>query len=130
MGTERNVKILIVEEDGNELGEQTEMPFTPDLMPLGSSEMTQTDVRSGIENAKGKRKSGLVAGANFSGSPKIYDVVFTTNYADLNYKINITGVDNRCWSYSDKAVSGFRIQANANQVLTGEVSWETIKTGE
>lgn len=130
MGTERNVKILIVEEDASDLAEHVEMEFKAELMPLASSEMVQTDVRSGIENAKGQRKAGLVTAINFTGTPKVYDVVFATAYPDTNYIIKIAGADKRNWNYENKATSGFRINSNANQELTGEVSWETIKTGE
>ena len=96
---------------------------------------TSTDVQSAIEEMKTsglKTKSGIVLAASFSGNPKKYSVAFVTAFPDVNYSIEIKGVDVRVWSYdtATKTASGFVINANANQALTGEVSWECIYQGE
>ena len=89
-----------------------------------------TNVRDAILEAKKERKAGLVDNTAFAGNPKTYAVVFTTPHTSANYKVNITGIDARAWSYESKTVNGFTINSNANQVLTGEVTWETVLTGE
>lgn len=81
-----------------------------------------------------KLKSGTVAAGSFTGNPKTYAVSFTglglTNFASTAYTIVITGVDNRNWSWSSKATTGFTINANASAALTGNVDWQCIATGE
>ena len=81
-------------------------------------------------NALTLYKSGIVAPATFTGSPKTAPVVFTTPFANANYSIEIRGIDNRSWTYSAKTAAGFTINANANTALTGEVSWEATANGE
>lgn len=75
-------------------------------------------------------KAGIVASGSFSGNPKKATVTFTESFADTNYAINITGADARSWTYESKTTTGFTINANANQALSGEVSWEAIQNGE
>lgn len=76
------------------------------------------------------KKIGVVSFNLFTGSPKIYDVVFQSPMASATYAINITGVDERAWSYSNRTINGFRINSNANQNLTGDVSWSAFMVGE
>ena len=68
-------------------------------------------------------KSGIVAAGSFAGNPKKATVTFVTPFADATYNIDVTGVDARVWSYESKAAGSFVINSNANQALTGEVSW-------
>lgn len=76
-------------------------------------------------------KSGIVANTAFTGSPdKKATVTFSTPYPNTNYSIEIVGVDIRSWTYESKTVNGFVINSNANQALTGEVSWVTRSVGE
>jgi hypothetical protein len=75
-------------------------------------------------------KSGIVAAGSFSGNPKKYTVVFGTNFSDTNYSILIDGIDARSWTYEVKTVSGFIIDANANQTLTSEVSWHATRISD
>jgi hypothetical protein len=77
-----------------------------------------------------KIKSNSVAGSSFAGNPKVYDVVFTTAYADTNYSIQITGGANRTFTYENKTTTGFRINANANLAFTESVDWTTTAYGE
>lgn len=76
------------------------------------------------------QKSGLIAAGTFSGSPKTAAVVFTTAFANANYSIAIRSIDNRSWTYQSKTATGFTINANANQALTGEVTWMAEANGE
>jgi len=76
------------------------------------------------------QKSGIVANTSFSGTPKKYNVVFSTPYIDANYTISIVGVDSRAWTVETITENGFTINANANQNLTGNVYWTTTKNGE
>ena len=75
-------------------------------------------------------KAGVVAGASFSGSPKTFAVVFASAYADAAYAIHIASTDGRTFVYASKTSAGFTISAQANQAITGEVSWTCTKSGE
>jgi len=68
-------------------------------------------------------KSGVVAAGSFSLNPKKATVTFVTPFADATYSIVISGADTRIWSYESKGAGSFVINSNANQALTGEVSW-------
>ena len=89
------------------------------------------DTQAAIEEAKSLRtKSGNIAPGTFAGNPKKATVTFATNYPSLSYSIFITGFDARFYTYESKLVGGFVINCNANQVLTGDVHWETVYNGE
>ena len=77
-----------------------------------------------------KMKSGRVQAAAFSGNPKTAAVTFTTPFSVSGYGVNLTGSDPRAWDVDSKTVSGFVINANANQALTGEVYWQATVDGE
>ena len=77
-----------------------------------------------------KIKSGVVLAGSFAGSPRIATVTFTTPYANTNYSISITGGNNRTYTYQTKTINGFVINTNANTVLTADVTWSTIESGE
>ena len=70
------------------------------------------------------KRSGTVAPGSFSGNPKIYTVTFSTDLPSTDYYISVIGLDARMWSYESKTVSGFVINSNSNQALTGNVDWE------
>lgn len=76
------------------------------------------------------RKAGIVASGSFLGNPKKATVTFSSAWPDTNYTITIIGIDSRSWTYETKTTGGFTISANANQALTGEVSWQAIRVGE
>lgn len=75
-------------------------------------------------------KAGRKQNTDFAGNPKTAVVAFATPFADTSYSIVITGADPRAWNYESKSVSGFTINANANQALTGDVLWECMEHGE
>ena len=77
-----------------------------------------------------KTKSGVVAAITFTGSPKKATVTFTTVFPSTAYSVNITGADARSWTIESKLAGSFVINANANQALTGEVSWQAQLNGE
>lgn len=77
-----------------------------------------------------KTKSGTVAAGSFSGSPKTATVTFGTAFASTAYSIQLTGADNRNFSWQTKATTGFTINANSATALTGNVDWIAIATGE
>lgn len=78
-----------------------------------------------------KRKAGQVAAGTFTGNPKTATVAFAAAFPDNNYSVEITGVDERAWTYTKNASGvGFVINANANLALTGEVSWVALYNGE
>lgn len=94
-----------------------------------------TQSKNGFMSAADKikldgRKAGIVSSGSFSGTPQKATVNFTTGWPDTNYTIVVLGIDERAWTYENKTTSGFVINSNANQPLTGEVSWIAIRSGE
>lgn len=75
-------------------------------------------------------KTGTVTGGSFAGNPKTFAVTFSTPFPNTNYTIAISGGNNRSWSFSSKATTGFTINANANAALSNNVDWTCISTGE
>ena len=73
-------------------------------------------------------KAGTVAFGSFSGTPKIYAVVFTEAYPDANYVVSFTSLaDGRVWTVESLTAAGFTINSNANAALTGTVHWQTSR---
>ena len=89
-------------------------------------------ISSNVTGSGLKIKAGTVTAGSFAGNPKKYTVTFASAFSSAAYSINITGVDNRNWSYDSatKAAGSFVINSNANAALTGEVSWTAIFGGE
>lgn len=75
-------------------------------------------------------KSGIVLNSSFAGSPKKYDVVFTTPFPDNEFSVVVTGEDSRSFTVESKSASGFTINANAATALTGKVFWQAAVVGE
>lgn len=75
-------------------------------------------------------KSGILSPSDFTGTPRLATVSFSSDFQDENYVILIAGVDARIFTYQTKTASGFVINSNANGALTGEVSWFATSTGE
>ena len=91
----------------------------------------QNQGQSNLTTTVGLRtKSGSVASGTFAGTPRTAAVTFTTAFANTNYSIQITGADNRSFTYQSKATTGFTINTNANTPLTGNVDWVAIEHGE
>jgi hypothetical protein len=61
------------------------------------------------------------------GAPKKSAVLFTTPLPSTGYTITITSADVRVWTFESKALTGFTINSNSNQVLSGEVHWQVIE---
>jgi len=61
------------------------------------------------------------------GAPKKAAVLFTTPLPSTAYTITITSADVRVWTFESKATTGFTINSNSNQVLSGEVHWQAIE---
>lgn len=76
------------------------------------------------------QKSGIVAAAAFTGTPRKSVVTFASPFSDNNYAVAFTGVDGRSWSVESKTANGFTINSRAATALTGEVYWQATKTGE
>lgn len=77
-----------------------------------------------------KTKAGTVSSGSFSGTPKKATITFSYAYADTDYGVRITGEDARTWTIESKTNTGFVINANADQALTGNVYWEAVTNGE
>lgn len=76
-----------------------------------------------------KVKSGVIMGNSFAGNPKTYDVVFGSSFLG-DYSISVIGEDIRVWNYENKTLSGFRINSNADEPLSGNIYWQAILNGE
>jgi hypothetical protein len=76
------------------------------------------------------KKVGLVVPGDFVGTPRKYTVIFASNFAGTSYGVFVNGSDQRSWTIENKTVSGFTINSNANQALTGNVSWSAFAVGE
>lgn len=75
-------------------------------------------------------KSNVVLPEQFTGNPKKANITFTTAFSDNNYSISVIGEDSRTWVIENKSSTGFTINANANQALTGNTFYIAIKHGE
>lgn len=75
-------------------------------------------------------KANNIPGADFTGSPKKCVVTFITPYPSTDYIILISGTDSRNYTYENKTINGFTINANASATIVGEVSWFTTFLGE
>jgi hypothetical protein len=77
-----------------------------------------------------KTKSGVVAGASFTGNPKKATVTFGAAFTDANYSVSVIGATPRTWSVESYVAGSFVINSNANTLPTGNVYWLAIKHGE
>lgn len=75
-------------------------------------------------------KSGSAASGSFSGTPRTASVTFTTAFANTNYSIVVTGSDARIFTVESKTTSGFTINTNAAEALTGDVFWQCMEYGQ
>jgi len=75
-------------------------------------------------------KSGIEAGAGFTGNPRTKSVVFSTAFIGANYSPSVVGDDNRTWNISNRLSTGFDISSNSGSPVTGNVYWTAIYNGE
>lgn len=93
---------------------------------MSSADKTKLDV---ISTAKIYANTLLATAfsAGSPGSPQRAAVTFTTPLASTNYSITVTSMDTRVWTFESKAMTGFTLNSNSNQALTGEVAWQVIE---
>lgn len=79
-----------------------------------------------------KEKANTILAASFSsnGTSLIYPVTFSTPYSNSNYSISIQGQDERTFTYTSKATTGFTIDSNSVTALSGNVDFITMAYGE
>ena len=77
-------------------------------------------------------KSGYKASTDFTGTPvRKATVTFGTAFpVGTTYSIELSGTDVRFWTWESVTVSGFVINSNANQALTGNVHFTATVHGE
>jgi hypothetical protein len=75
-------------------------------------------------------KSGIVAGNEFTGSPRTASIVFTKPFPDNNYTITVNGESSRTWTIQNKVSGSFQINANNNTAIANNTFWQAISTGE
>jgi co-chaperonin GroES (HSP10) len=97
--------------------------YDPDFVEIEELSTGSGNVLLSKNDINNKFKYGIIAPGSFSGNPKKATVVFDEPFPSSNYMINITGQDGRSWRYESKTASGFIINSQANQSLSGEVSW-------
>lgn len=61
-----------------------------------------------------------------TGGAYKYTVTFPSAFANSNYSIQITGQDERDWTYDAKVAASFTINSNSNFALTGTTDWFCI----
>lgn len=75
-------------------------------------------------------KTVTISEALFTGSPRKYTAIFL-NPLELDYVIGqLSSVDTRIWSIEDKGFTSFTINTNADEALTGPVTYTTTPKGE
>jgi hypothetical protein len=77
-------------------------------------------------------KAGLVTTASVSQSlitsNYIYNITFDTSYESSNYAVSIASTkDLRSWTVENKTSTGFTINSNSIESLTGDVLWMTTE---
>ena len=75
-------------------------------------------------------KAGSILAGSFTGLPETAAVTFTTAFPDTNYSVVVTGEDIRSWTVESKATTGFTINSNSNQGITGTTYWIATSYGE
>lgn len=80
----------------------------------------------GVSVVSNSMKSGSVASGSFTGDPKKYNVVFSSNFSNVNYSPVITGGDARSWTVENISVSGFTINSNSNTSLSYTTYWIAV----
>ena len=68
-------------------------------------------------------KSGTISAVSFTGNPKRYTVSFASPFSDTNYSVQVTGTDNRTFTWQSKTTTGFVVNINTSGLLTGNVDW-------
>ena len=68
-------------------------------------------------------KAGSGSVASFTGTPLVSAITFGTAYSNNSYSVTVTGEDARVWSVQSKTATGFTINSNSSQALTGPVYW-------
>lgn len=68
-------------------------------------------------------KAGSGSVASFGGSPYSSSIVFSSAFANNSYAVTVTGEDARTWTVESKSNTGFIINSNSSQALTGPVYW-------
>jgi hypothetical protein len=69
-------------------------------------------------------QEGRAAPGDFSGSPKTAAVTFSVPFVDNNLSIQITSqFDGRAWLAENITTTGFTINSQAAQPITGYVFW-------
>lgn len=104
---------------------QISSDYDPDFVDL-EKENTGTGKAADRGIFQKQIKSGKISSGSFSGNPKKASVTFSEAFEDVGYSISINGIDSRAWSFESASVSGFTVNSNANQALTGDVHWTAI----
>jgi hypothetical protein len=68
-------------------------------------------------------KRGMISGSSFTGSPKSYDITFSEAFDNDIYVVSVVGTEARVWSVSNMSATGFTIDSNSNQDITGFVMY-------
>lgn len=71
-------------------------------------------------------KADIVSGTTFGGTPKSASIVFPSAYEDNFYAISISAESARAWTIESKTLSGFTINSNASDTISGNVYWMTM----
>lgn len=75
-------------------------------------------------------KNNEIINTSFTGTPRKATVTFTTSFPNTSYSVVVTGEDLRSWTIESKLTSGFTINTNSNDALTGATYWQATNYGE
>jgi hypothetical protein len=76
-------------------------------------------------------QAGSVSSGSFSGTPKTATVTMPSAMPSTNYSVSFTGTtDARIWTVESKTTTGFVVNSNSNQAITGSVDWIVVNHGD
>lgn len=87
----------------------------------GTASYATTAFTASYAPTNGER--GIISASAFQGTPYSASVYFNNPFNSTIYVLSVVGEDNRGWSVSNRTTTGFQIETNSNQVLTGYVFW-------
>lgn len=75
-------------------------------------------------------KSGVIAAASFTGTPRKATITFGSAFLSANYSVVVLGGNARSWSFESKVAASVVINSNANAALSQDVVWIALDHGE
>jgi hypothetical protein len=120
-----------------DIAENTKWGLTADIQPVRYNSVAGSGTQEKSARADHTHantglltKSGSIAAATFTGTPRVASVVFAAAFPSANYAVNVLGQDGRSWKVTVQSTTGFTVSSQANTALTGPVAWTAVLNGE